>query len=530
MITSLRPGRPAATSHRTRRALGAAIAATASTAALFAATGAASAATSSCAPDGTCTVSFAYTGAPESWTVPANVTSLTVTIAGASGGNAENGAAGGGPGGQFTTTIPVQPGQVLSVAVGGRGADGQDFHTGPKGSSPGGAGGYGGGGNGASAATNSVHITGGGGGGGSFLTAVSGATQTLLATAGGGGASGGSAAGGAGGAGGPGQAGLSLLAGAPDAGGGGTETAGGTAGGTIQVTQPGTGPATSTSAFGTGGSGDAPDPNDQRFGDYPNGGGGGGYYGGGAGGYAVVDQTGRFGSGGGGSGFLASGLAATATSTNAGDGFITLTYQPVRASTGTTLDTSGSPALVGAPVTYTASVFPNPAAGTVAFTDSGTIIPGCGAAPVSAAGTATCMVTYQSAGTHRITASYSGAAGYTPSNSGTLTEQVAYAQQVLSYSATSGRGSVVAVGLRLTDTHGTNLSAANVVVHAVSIDGGPVGHAVISGGSNFPYNRAIRGYAFIAWQDPPGLSKGQHALRFTAGSDPTTHAITLTAR
>jgi hypothetical protein len=70
-------------------------------------------------------------------------------------------------------------------------------------------------------------------------------------------------------------------------------------------------------------------------------------------------------------------------------------------------------------------VNPNPGEGTVAFTDSGTTIPGCGAVPVnSATGEAKCSVTYTSKGTHSIVAAFSGAGFWQSSTSATLSERV----------------------------------------------------------------------------------------------------------
>ena len=78
------------------------------------------------------------------------------------------------------------------------------------------------------------------------------------------------------------------------------------------------------------------------------------------------------------------------------------------------------------PVTYTAKVTGSPVSptteGTVAFKDGATDIVGCGARPLSG-GEATCVVTYTGAGTHGITATYSGDATFLASH-GTLSQQV----------------------------------------------------------------------------------------------------------
>ena len=63
--------------------------------------------------------SFSYTGGVQSFTVPVDVSSLTVTLNGASGGDCGN--AIGGAGGSITSTITVTPGETLNIYVGGQG-------------------------------------------------------------------------------------------------------------------------------------------------------------------------------------------------------------------------------------------------------------------------------------------------------------------------------------------------------------------------------------------------------------------------
>jgi YVTN family beta-propeller protein len=93
--------------------------------------------------------------------------------------------------------------------------------------------------------------------------------------------------------------------------------------------------------------------------------------------------------------------------------------------TTTTVTASPSPT-AGTPATLTAAVSPNPGGGTVAFTDGATPVDGCTAQPVGrATGEATCTVTFPSAGTHSITATYSGRPGYTASTASPLTLTVA---------------------------------------------------------------------------------------------------------
>ena len=95
--------------------------------------------------------------------------------------------------------------------------------------------------------------------------------------------------------------------------------------------------------------------------------------------------------------------------------------------TGTTtaLQSSANPSLPEQQVTYTATVFPIPDGGTVAFTDGGSAISGCESVAVdTTTGEATCHATYPSTGSHPIQASYSGDALYGAS-AGNLTQVVA---------------------------------------------------------------------------------------------------------
>ncbi len=72
------------------------------------------------------TTSFLSTGAEQVFVVPAGVTSIEVTAVGGKGGNghadAPVGPAQGALGAKAVGTVPVTPGQVLFVNVGGNGA------------------------------------------------------------------------------------------------------------------------------------------------------------------------------------------------------------------------------------------------------------------------------------------------------------------------------------------------------------------------------------------------------------------------
>ncbi len=75
-------------------------------------------ATDNC-PGATGTQTFNFTGTPQTFTVPAGVTSITIDALGAQGGGSFNGA--GGLGARMNATYAVTPGQVLTIIVGEQG-------------------------------------------------------------------------------------------------------------------------------------------------------------------------------------------------------------------------------------------------------------------------------------------------------------------------------------------------------------------------------------------------------------------------
>jgi len=387
----------------------------------FAGVTTAHAADASCA-SGVCTVSFAYTGTPEDWTVPSGVTSITASVAAGSGGHATNAGGlyagdegAGGFGGAVRATLPVQEGDTFHVVVGGAGQDGVT-----SGST---AGGYGGGGSGGKTTATSPY-GGGGGGGGSFLFDA----ESLSIAAGGGGGAGvankRAVRGGNGGmdsAGSPGGA-PSGMSSYIYSGGGATTSGPGAGGISFMAGAPGsTFPASSPSTFGRGGTGA---DNDGIFGFLSSGagGGGGGFYGGGGGGTDGATGGGQeVGAGGGGSGFV----AATATDVraldgNSGNGSIVLTYNDPNYASTIEVKASDNPNDATA-TTLTAIVSPATATGTVTFTDGSTEL---GSATL-ANGTAT-LAKILTAGTRTITASYSGDSFHGPSTTDTTITVTAY--------------------------------------------------------------------------------------------------------
>jgi Bacterial Ig-like domain (group 3) len=120
----------------------------------------------------------------------------------------------------------------------------------------------------------------------------------------------------------------------------------------------------------------------------------------------------------------------TITGSYSGDGghdpsSVIVVVPAVLQGTSTALVSSANPSTTGQTATYTATVSPVPDDGTVAFTDGGATIAGCGAIGVSSStGEATCQATYPTTGSHPIQASYSGDANFAASQSATLDQRV----------------------------------------------------------------------------------------------------------
>lgn len=256
------------------------------------------------------TKTFSFTGAFQTFVVPAGINLLTIESWGAMGG-----AAGGvspiapGKGGYAKGVFAVTPGQILHIAVGGQGKAGaSNNNAGAQGWNSGAAGGKGHGTNG----------WGGGAGGDQSDVRYPGTaiTDQLITAPGGGGGcrghSGGAGGGPNGGAGGA-NDGFTAGAGATQAapGAGGTGIVAGHAGGIGARTIGGSGAAHAATPAGHGG-----------------GGGGGGYYGGGGGAAGGSGDTVNSAGGGGGSAWVspvATGIVYT-SGVQSGNGKIVITY------------------------------------------------------------------------------------------------------------------------------------------------------------------------------------------------------------
>ena len=139
-----------------------------------------------------------------------------------------------------------------------------------------------------------------------------------------------------------------------------------------------------------------------------------------------------------------SGNTAFATSTSSPVTAVISAVSP--ASTTTTLSASPNPATAGQSVVFTATVSPAPTGnslGTVSFFDGATLL---GTASVISSGVETFSVSGLSAGSHVITAVYSGNTGFATSTSGPVTEVISPASPTLTTTALSALPNPVSSG------------------------------------------------------------------------------------
>jgi hypothetical protein len=167
---------------------------------------------------------FNFTGAVQTWVVPAGVTSINIQAFGAQGNNNAAGVARGGLGGSANGTLAVTPGETLNLYVGGGGTTST-------------TGGFNGGGNGGTTGTCTTAPGGGGGGASDVRKGGTALSNRVIVAGGGGGTAGNRVAGcarGAGGGGGGGYYGGGGGSGYPGIAGvipgGGTQAAGGAGG------------------------------------------------------------------------------------------------------------------------------------------------------------------------------------------------------------------------------------------------------------------------------------------------------------
>ena len=195
----------------------------------------------------------------------------------------------------------------------------------------------------------------------------------------------------------------------------------------------------------------------------------------------------------------------------AADGSNHLTaYTVGQSQTTTTLVSSANPAPVGANVTFTATVTGNAPTGSVAFTDGGSTISGCGAMALAGSGntkTASCSTSSLAAGTHSIVAAYSG----DPANAGSASAPLS---QVIGSKTTS------------TTTLASSLNPSTVgarVTFTASVTGNaPTGTVAFTDGTNTIYKCAAVALAKRA------KTAGRTARCTTSSLTAGTHSIGAT--
>lgn len=184
------------------------------------------------------------------------------------------------------------------------------------------------------------------------------------------------------------------------------------------------------------------------------------------------------------------------------------------------LGSSVNPSTVGQGVTFTASVSGSAgsATGTVEFRNGSTVIAGCSAVTL-ASGTAACTTSTLPAGTHSITASYSGNAAYSAATSGTITQTVKTAAKVSATIALASSANPSLIGQEVTFT--ASLSGANGV---------PTGSVTFLRG-----NLAIGGCSGVALAGGKAVCKtseltlGTHAIAVQYAGNTAYNAGTSTA-
>jgi hypothetical protein len=434
---------------------------------------------------GATTITFSYTGALQTFTVPAGVSSITITAEGGdggTGGSLDNG----GRAVIETGTFAVVAGSGLSVLVGGAGGFGVS----------------GGGGGGSfvytiGAATPMIAAGGGGGAGnGAGITHSPGVDATTSTngtmgdgnitdggTGGGGGQSLSSDGSGGGGGGytGDGQAGA--IGDNPNTGGAGGSAV--TSGGGGGAGAPNGGVSAGVGGFGGGGGAGFGDSTTCTVPAAANGGGGGGYSGGGGGAMCPLRYSGG---GGGGGSFNAGSDQSSALSTYFdGNGQVVITYA---VSTTTVLGSSQGSSMAGQSVTFTATVTGASPSGTVNFEAGGVTIGGCGAEVVGGGGTAMCTTSGLPAGGDSITALYSGDTNNETSTSSALTQTVITVPDAPTVGSASGGNGQATVSFTAPASNGGS------AITGYTVTASPGGTAATTSGSPITVTGLTNGTAY----------------------------------
>lgn len=205
-----------------------------------------------------------------------------------------------------------------------------------------------------------------------------------------------------------------------------------------------------------------------------------------------------------------------------------------QASTAIALSSSSTPSNLNGSITLTARlsvVAPGAGTptGTIAFQDGSNVL---GTGSISSTGQATLSTNSLSVGSHSLLASYSGDANFQASST-TFSQQIAYGICVL-YDQTRSvnGGATFPIKLYLCDVNGNDVSSSTIVLHATAVTNisgysGPVESPGSANPDNdFRYDSTqgpSGGYIFNV--NTTGLISGTYNLQFTAGADPTNHAV-----
>ncbi|NKS36562.1 Ig-like domain repeat protein [Rhodococcus hoagii] len=205
----------------------------------------------------------------------------------------------------------------------------------------------------------------------------------------------------------------------------------------------------------------------------------------------------------------------------AGSGFVNSSAPAqtvtVNAPTTTTLQVPAS-ATTGAPVTFSVSVMPVNAAGTVQFKDNGTAI---GSPVAVAAGQASVQHTFGAAGSHSITAEFSGGPGFASSAAAAQTVTVADPDVETSLSVSAPGSATTGASVDLAATVSPSTAVGSV---QFKVNGSPAGAAVpVSGGEAvLPYTfNAAGSFAVTAeFTGAAGFTNSSASAQNVVVSDP----------
>ncbi|WP_238841278.1 beta strand repeat-containing protein [Prescottella equi] len=215
----------------------------------------------------------------------------------------------------------------------------------------------------------------------------------------------------------------------------------------------------------------------------------------------------------------------------AGSGFVNSSAPAqtvtVNAPTTTTLQVPAS-ATTGAPVTFSVSVTPVNAAGTVQFKDNGTAI---GSPVAVAAGQASVQHTFGAAGSHSITAEFSGGPGFASSAAAAQTVTVADPDVETSLSVSAPGSATTGASVDLAATVSPSTAVGSV---QFKVNGSPAGAAVpVSGGAaTLPYTFDAAGsFAVTAeFTGAAGFTNSSASAQNVVVSDPdVTTSLSVTA-